>query len=117
MDPDQIWLFNAVFFYQVLNEKQHNMAARNEYNFDHPDAFDFELLHQTLLRLKDMRKVEVPIYNFVTHRQAELFEHDDNNRGRFYYGWQQCCGSGSVLRNLLDPCSEYGSGSTHVLYI
>ena len=33
-------------FYKVLNEKQHEMAARNEYNFDHPDAFDFELLKQ-----------------------------------------------------------------------
>ena len=71
---DIIWILtrsgsSTLFFYQVLNEKQHNMAARNEYNFDHPDAFDFELLHQTLLRLKDMRKVEVPIYNFVTHRR------------------------------------------------
>lgn len=43
------------------------MAANNEYNFDHPDAFDFELLKATLQRLKEGRKVEVPIYNFVTH--------------------------------------------------
>ena len=43
------------------------MAARNEYNFDHPDAFDVELLKSTLQRLKEGRKVEVPIYNFVTH--------------------------------------------------
>lgn len=54
---------------QVLNEKQHEMAARNEYNFDHPDAFDFELLKTTLQRLKEGRMVEVPIYNFVTHRR------------------------------------------------
>lgn len=45
------------------------MAARNEYNFDHPDAFDFELLKTTLQRLKEGRMVEVPIYNFVTHRR------------------------------------------------
>lgn len=43
------------------------MAAANEYNFDHPDAFDFDLLAATLQRLKEGRKVEVPIYNFVTH--------------------------------------------------
>jgi uridine kinase len=53
----------------VLNEKQHEMAAHNEYNFDHPDAFDFELLKTTLQRLKECRMVEVPIYNFVTHRR------------------------------------------------
>jgi Uridine kinase len=52
---------------QVLNEKQHDLAAKNEYNFDHPDAFDFELLAITLQRLKEGRKVEVPVYNFVTH--------------------------------------------------
>ena len=53
--------------FQVLNEKQHDLAAKNEYNFDHPDAFDFELLAKTLQRLKEGRKVEVPVYNFVTH--------------------------------------------------
>jgi uridine kinase len=52
---------------QVLSEKQHELAAKNEYNFDHPDAFDFELMASTLQRLKEGKKVEVPIYNFVTH--------------------------------------------------
>ncbi|MPC17321.1 Uridine-cytidine kinase-like 1 [Portunus trituberculatus] len=51
----------------VLTEKHHEEAARNEYNFDHPDAFDFELVAKTLVRLKEGKKVEVPIYNFVTH--------------------------------------------------
>ena len=52
---------------KVLNEEQHHMAALNEYNFDHPDAFDFNLLIETLQKLKEGKKVEVPIYNFVTH--------------------------------------------------
>ena len=56
-------------FYKVLNEKQHESAAVNEYNFDHPDAFDFDLLVKTLTGLKEGKKVEVPIYNFVTHRR------------------------------------------------
>ncbi|KAK9688292.1 Phosphoribulokinase / Uridine kinase family [Popillia japonica] len=62
-----VTLLSMDSFYKVLNEKQHEIADRNEYNFDHPDAFDFELLIQTLQRLKEGRKVEVPIYNFVTH--------------------------------------------------
>ena len=56
-------------FYRVLNEKEHELAGQNKHNFDHPDAFDFELLKQTLQRLKEGKKVEVPIYNFVTHRR------------------------------------------------
>lgn len=39
----------------------------NEYNFDHPDAFDMDLLLETLRKLKEGRKVEVPVYNFITH--------------------------------------------------
>ncbi|KPI97154.1 hypothetical protein RR46_09061 [Papilio xuthus] len=54
-------------FYKVLNEKQHVAAERNEYNFDHPDAFDMELLVKVLQRLREGKKVEVPIYNYVTH--------------------------------------------------
>lgn len=62
-----VTLLSMDSFYKVLNEKQHDIAHRNEYNFDHPDAFDFDLLVETLQRLKEGRKVEVPIYNFVTH--------------------------------------------------
>ncbi|OAD61380.1 Uridine-cytidine kinase-like 1 [Eufriesea mexicana] len=62
-----VTLLSMDSFYKVLNEKQHEMAECNEYNFDHPDAFDFELLITTLQRLKEGRMVEVPIYNFVTH--------------------------------------------------
>jgi uridine kinase len=41
------------------------------HNFDHPDAFDFDLLIETLKRLKEGKKVEVPIYNFVTHSREQ----------------------------------------------
>lgn len=39
----------------------------NEYNFDHPDAFDIELMIDVLRKLKDGKKVEVPVYNFCSH--------------------------------------------------
>jgi len=64
-----VTLLSMDSFYKVLNDKQHELAAVNEYNFDNPDAFDFDLLFTTLQRLKEMKKVEVPIYNFVTHRR------------------------------------------------
>ncbi|XP_053606995.1 uridine-cytidine kinase-like 1 isoform X2 [Plodia interpunctella] len=65
-------------FYKVLNERQHQLATRNEYNFDHPDAFDMELLYAVLQRLKEGKKVEVPIYNYVTHSRE--------NRTKTMYG-------------------------------
>jgi uridine kinase len=41
-----------------------------EYNFDHPDAMDQEAILQCLVNLKNRVPVEVPIYDFVTHRCA-----------------------------------------------
>lgn len=60
-------LTKPVIYLQILNEKQHEQAIINEYNFDHPDAFDIPLLIDVLTKLKEGRKVEVPVYNFVTH--------------------------------------------------
>lgn len=36
-------------------------------NFDHPDSIDFNLLAQSLTRLKSGQATEIPIYDFVTH--------------------------------------------------
>ncbi|KAJ3281745.1 Uridine-cytidine kinase-like 1 [Borealophlyctis nickersoniae] len=54
-------------FYKSLTPEQIAAAYRNEYDFDHPNAFDYESLYQTLLNLKRGIKVEVPIYDFATH--------------------------------------------------
>lgn len=41
------------------------------HNFDHPDALDNELLTRHVEALKKGLTVEVPIYDFVTHRRIE----------------------------------------------
>lgn len=38
-------------------------------NFDHPDSIDFDLLIERLQGLKAGKSVEIPIYDFVTHRR------------------------------------------------
>ncbi|XP_060600360.1 uridine-cytidine kinase-like 1 isoform X2 [Ruditapes philippinarum] len=67
LDVPWVSLLSMDSFYKVLGEKEHEAANRNEYNFDHPDAFDFELLTKTLRRLRVGKKVDVPVYNFVSH--------------------------------------------------
>ena len=42
------------------------LAERRELNFDHPDAFDTDLLVSHLRELKAGRAIEKPIYDFVT---------------------------------------------------
>jgi uridine kinase len=48
-------------FYNILNEKQIEMANKNTWNFDHPDAFDLDLVVETLVNLKLSKRVQVPV--------------------------------------------------------
>ncbi len=41
------------------------------FNFDHPEAFDNDLLWTQLSALKRMEPVEMPTYDFVHHRRAD----------------------------------------------
>ncbi|KAJ1346542.1 hypothetical protein KIN20_001359 [Parelaphostrongylus tenuis] len=54
-------------FYKILTEEQRALAAKSNYNFDHPNAFDFDLLHEVLSRLREGKSCEVPVYDFTTH--------------------------------------------------
>jgi len=40
------------------------------HNFDHPDALDHDLLFEHLRLLKGGQAVEIPVYDFVTHRRT-----------------------------------------------
>ncbi|XP_076319902.1 uridine-cytidine kinase-like 1 isoform X2 [Tachypleus tridentatus] len=71
LDVPWVTLLSMDSFYKVLDEEQQKLAHENEYNFDHPDAFDFSLLIQTLRKLKEGKRVQVPIYNFVTHSREK----------------------------------------------
>jgi uridine kinase len=43
-------------------------------NFDHPSSLDFALLASQLRALRDGRGVEVPVYDFATHRRLRQTE-------------------------------------------
>jgi len=71
LDVPWVTLLSMDSFYKVLSEESHKLAENNDYNFDHPDAFDFDLMVSTLKRLKAGKRVEVPCYNFVTHSREK----------------------------------------------
>lgn len=48
-----------------------NNSNITAFNFDHPDAFDSELLYQNLNDLKDGKAVDMPQYDFVHHCRME----------------------------------------------
>ncbi|XP_072286151.1 uridine-cytidine kinase 1 isoform X2 [Pyxicephalus adspersus] len=54
-------------FYKVLTSEQKARVLKGQYNFDHPDAFDNDLMYKTLTNILEGQMVDVPIYDFVTH--------------------------------------------------
>ena len=52
-------------FYKVLTPEEQEAAARSEYNFDHPNAFDWKLACDTLRKLKEGKSAQIPIYDFT----------------------------------------------------
>ncbi|XP_012885817.1 PREDICTED: uridine-cytidine kinase-like 1 [Dipodomys ordii] len=71
LDVPWVVLLSMDSFYKVLTQQQQEQAARNNFNFDHPDAFDFHLIISTLKKLKQGRSVQVPIYDFTTHSRKK----------------------------------------------
>ncbi|KAM6463033.1 uridine-cytidine kinase-like 1 isoform 2-T2 [Liasis olivaceus] len=71
LDVPWVVLLSMDSFYKVLNKEQQEQAACNEYNFDHPDAFDFDLLISVLRKLKEGKSVKVPVYDFTTHSRRK----------------------------------------------
>ncbi|XP_002747810.1 uridine-cytidine kinase-like 1 isoform X4 [Callithrix jacchus] len=71
LDVPWVVLLSMDSFYKVLTEQQQEQATHNNFNFDHPDAFDFDLIISTLKKLKQGKSVKVPIYDFTTHSRKK----------------------------------------------
>ncbi|KAM6965599.1 uridine-cytidine kinase-like 1 [Aplochiton taeniatus] len=67
LDVPWVVLLSMDSFYKVLTKEEQDLAAHNEYNFDHPEAFDFELLVTVLRKLKKGKSIKVPVYDFTSH--------------------------------------------------
>ncbi|KAG2414280.1 hypothetical protein HFD88_003471 [Aspergillus terreus] len=56
-------------FYKSLSPEEHAKAHQNEFDFDCPDALDFDALVQTLRDLKQGKKANIPVYSFAHHQR------------------------------------------------
>ncbi|XBH93187.1 hypothetical protein VPH35_084163 [Triticum aestivum] len=64
----RVVLVNQDSFYRGLTAEE--SARAQDYNFDHPDAFDTEQLLECMGQLKRALPVNVPIYDFKNHRRC-----------------------------------------------
>ena len=56
-------------YYKILDHL--TMEERCKVNYDHPDAYDINLLKEHLVDLKNGKTVEKPIYDFVIHNRSK----------------------------------------------
>jgi uridine kinase len=66
---DEVILIEQDFYYRAVDLP---FEERARINYDHPDAFDTDLLIEHVRKLKSGQGVDKPIYDFVNHqRRAE----------------------------------------------
>ncbi|XP_067136602.1 uridine-cytidine kinase 2-B isoform X2 [Centruroides vittatus] len=54
-------------FYNELTDEDKALAFKGMYNFDHPDAFDNDLIYKTLKDILNEKIVQVPVYDFISN--------------------------------------------------
>ncbi|KAH7116028.1 uridine-cytidine kinase 2 [Dendryphion nanum] len=58
-------------FYKPLTPEQSKLAFSNEYDFDSPEAIDFDILVDRLREIKQGKVAEIPVYSFEKHQRVE----------------------------------------------
>ncbi|AEC02191.1 uridine kinase [Parasphaerochaeta coccoides] len=70
--PDFVFIPQDNYYRSAEYINNENITA---FNFDHPDAFDTDLLHAHLRALKQGKPIDMPQYDFVRHRRRQEMVH------------------------------------------
>ncbi len=70
--PDFLFIAQDNYYKSAEYINNKNITA---FNFDHPDAFDNDLIIEHLKTLKDFRPIDMPQYDFVHHRRKDTYIH------------------------------------------
>ena len=58
------------FYYKAHNDMSYAKSQRG-LNYDHPDAFDADLMIEHIRQLKEWKEIERPVYDFTIHNRVE----------------------------------------------
>ncbi len=70
---DRVAVITHDSYYRAQNEK--SFEERCKTNYDHPDAFETELLCEHLNALTSGHGVDVPVYDYTVHNRSEETTH------------------------------------------
>ncbi|KAF2873313.1 uridine-cytidine kinase 2 [Massariosphaeria phaeospora] len=71
LDLPWVVIMSMDSFYKPLSAEQSKQAFRNEFDFDSPDAIDFDILVDRLRDIKTGQVAEIPMYSFEKHNRLE----------------------------------------------
>lgn len=69
--PLQVVSISQDSFYRELSEEEKSRAHKGRFNFDHPDAFDEDLMYKTMKEILDGKKVVIHLYDYRTNSQCK----------------------------------------------
>lgn len=69
LGSDQVSIIEQDSYYR--DQSDIPLDDRNNRNYDHPSAFDFELMRIQIQELMEGRMVKVPVYNYKTHTRRK----------------------------------------------
>ena len=69
---DQITVLKHDDYYKAHDEMTYE--ERTHLNYDHPNAFDTELMLQHLRQLKEGEPINCPIYDYTVHNRSRNFQ-------------------------------------------
>ncbi len=67
--PDQVTVIKHDNYYKAHDDMEYEERCR--LNYDHPNAFESELLIQHLKALKDGHNISCPVYDFSVHNRSK----------------------------------------------
>ena len=65
----QITILSHDFYYKAHNQMTYD--ERCKLNYDHPDAFDTDLMIEHIKKLKQWQSIASPVYDFTIHNRVE----------------------------------------------
>ena len=66
-----VYLISQDSFYRDLTPEEHEQAQTGGFNFDHPDAIDYDLLLSCLTNIKNGVTTKIPIYDFQMNSRVK----------------------------------------------
>ncbi|KAG0262254.1 UMP-CMP kinase [Mortierella polycephala] len=70
VDSEMALLLHLQDFYMELSDENRTSAVNGHYNFDHPDAFDWDLLGEVIDNIKEGRISKLPKFDFTTKTRS-----------------------------------------------